>query len=150
MRGRRYSVDGEQNVASPDDSILGITSTTTIRPTIYDLLIGSSATPADNALTWYGQRHTAAGTATAVTPVALDPGDPAASTASGENHTAEPTYTANAILFRLALNQRASHRWIADPDGGLVCPASANNGATFFPVHASFTGLCDMTIHFQE
>jgi hypothetical protein len=150
MRGRRYSVDGEQAVASPDDSVLGITSTTAVRPTIYDLLIGSAATPADNALEWYLQRYTAAGTATSVTPLALDPGDPASTTTSGENHTVEPTYTSNAILFRLALNQRASHRWIADPDGGLVCPATNSNGIGAYPVHASFTGLVSMTMHFQE
>lgn len=150
MRGKRYSVDATQAVASPDDSVLGITSTSAIRPTIYDILIGSEATPADNALVWKLQRHTANGTSTPVTPLALDPGDPAATTTGQGNHTGEPTFTASAILFHLALNQRASHRWIADPDGGLVCPATANNGITAYPVHASFTGLTNCCFHFQE
>lgn len=149
-RGRRYSVDGEQNVASPDDSCLGITTTTAIRPIIYDILIGSSATPADNALQWYLQRHTANGTNTAVTPQALDPGDPAATATGQENHTVEPTFTANAILFRLSLNQRASHRWVADPDGGLQCNATASNGITSYPNHASATVLTENTFHYQE
>jgi hypothetical protein len=150
MRGRRYSIDGEQNIASPTDSCLGLTSTTAIRPGLYDLLLGSADTPADTAIEWYIGRHTAAGTATAVTPTALDPGDPAATASAGENHTAEPTLTANAILFRLPLNMRASHRWIADPDGGLYSPATANNGITLYPVHASSTVLVAATMHFQE
>ncbi|MCC6419933.1 MAG: hypothetical protein IT429_16990 [Gemmataceae bacterium] len=150
MRGRRYSIDGEQAVASPTDTCLGLTGGTTVRPLVYDLLIGSAATPADNAIEWYIQRSTAAGTATSVTPQPLDSGDPAATTAAGEDHTAEPTYTSNAILWRLALNQRASHRWVADPDGGLLVPATSNNGLGLYPVHASFTGLVSATMHFQE
>jgi len=150
MRGRRYSIDGEQNVASPTDTMLGLTATSAVRPTLYDLLIGSAATPADNAIEWYIQRFTAAGTGTAVTPQALDSGDPTATGIGAEDHTVEPTYTANAILWRLPLNMRASHRWVADPDGGLVLPATANNGAGLAPVHASFTGLVSGTLHYQE
>lgn len=86
--GRRYSIDGEQNLASPDDSTLGLTSAATIRPVIYHMVIGVSGTPADNAITWYAHRYTAAGTATSVTPLALDPADPAALAAGAENHTA--------------------------------------------------------------
>ena len=148
--GRRYSIDGEQNIASPDDSILGITSAATVRPVIHYIGIGISGTPADNAITWYLGRHTAAGTSTAVTPQALDPADPSSLTAAGENHTIEPTLTANAILFRLALNQRASHSWWADAYGGLQAPATAANGITAYPVHASATVLGDMTMHFSE
>lgn len=148
--GRRYSIDGEQNIASPDDSVLGLTSAATIRPVIYHMAIGISGTPADNAITWYVGRYTAAGTATSVTPQALDPADPAALASAGENHSVEPTYTANAILFRLALNQRASHAWWADAYGGLQAPATAANGLGVYPVHASATVLTDVTCHFSE
>lgn len=150
MTGRRYAISGEQNVASPDDTLLTATGGTTIRPWVYEMLLGSAATPADNAIEWYLGRTTAAGTATAFTPVALDPNDPAATTAGGVNHTAEPTYTASAILFRMALNQRASHRWVADPDGGFKIPATANNGVGLYCVHASFTGVTSATLYFQE
>lgn len=150
MRGRRYSIDGEQAVASPADTMLGLTSATTVRPIIYMVSVGCEATPADNALIWYMQRYTAAGTATSVTPLALDPDDPASLCSAGENHTAEPTYTSDEILFRLALNQRASHTIIFDPDGGLQLPATANNGAGLYPTHASATPLCSGTMHFQE
>lgn len=150
MAGRRYSIDGEQNIASPTVSLLGLTSAATIRPGIYDILLGCEATPADAAIIWYLQRYTAAGTATAVTPQPLDPNDPAALASAGENHTAEPTYTSDKILFRLGLNQRASHRWVADPEGHIRLPATANNGAGLAPTHASSTVLCSATIHFWE
>jgi hypothetical protein len=148
--GRRYSIDGLRAVNAAGKTILGLTGGTTIRPRIYDMLLGSSATPADNAIQWFLQRSTAAGTSTAVTPTALDPGDPAATATAGQNHSAEPTYTAGAILFHLALNQRATHRWIADPNGPLVIPAVANNGIGLYPVNASFTGNVDATIYFEE
>jgi hypothetical protein len=148
--GRRYSVDGEQNIASPTVSCLGVTSASTVRPGIYFVMIGISGTPADSAVTHYIQRHTAAGTVTSVTPVPLDSGDPAALAQSGENHTIEPTLTANLIVFRLALNQRASHSWWADPYGALCLPATAANGLTHYPVHASSTVLVDVTMHYFE
>lgn len=108
----------------------GLTSATTIRPSIYDIVIGSDATPADQASKFIFQRYTVAGTSTAVTPQALDPADPASLLASttGQAHTVEPTYTANAILLPIALNQRATYRWVAAPGGELVMPATAANG----------------------
>ena len=60
---RKYSIDGEQNVDSTTDSILGITGGTAVEPTIYFLALGSEATPADNTIIWYAGRHTAAGSA---------------------------------------------------------------------------------------
>lgn len=148
--GRRYSVDGEQNIASPTVSILGITTATTVRPGIYFIMVGVSGTPADSAITWYVQRTTAAGTATSVTPVPLDIDDPAALASAGENHTIEPTYTANLILWRLALNQRASHSWWADPYGSLCISDTSAAGLAMYPVHASSTVLCDATFHYFE
>ena len=150
MKVRCYSIDGQRAVSSPTKSLLGLTGATTIRPNVYDLYLGSSATPADNAILWYIQRYTAAGTSTAVTPSALDPADPAATSTAGQNHTVEPTYTAGAILFHLALNQRASVRAALDPMAPMVVPATANNGLGLYPVHASFTGNVDSTIYFAE
>lgn len=147
---RCYSVYSQDPVASPTKSTLGITSATTIRPEIYDVLLGSSATPADNAINWRAQRYTAAGTNTARTPSPLDPGDPASLASGAVTHTAEPTYTSGLILFSLALNQRASHRWVADPRGPMKMPATASNGIGFYPVHASFTGNTDITVYFCE
>lgn len=150
MRRRAYHFDGQRAVASPTKTAAGLTGGTTFRPWIYDGWVGSSATPADNALEWLAQRFTAAGTSTAVTPSALDPGDPAASSAAGINHTVEPTYAAGAILWHLALNQRATQRFQFDPDAPLVIPATANNGIGFQPIHSTFTGNVDFSIYFAE
>jgi len=122
-----------------------------VRPSIYKMIMGVSGTPADNALTWAAQRATAAGTSTAVTPRALDSGDPASTTSAGQNHTVEPTYTSTIILFYMALNQRATYTWQAiDPLDGLKVPATASNGIGLYPTHASFTGNSDASIYFEE
>ena len=123
--GRRYSGYGsDTNTASTTQ--VELRSTTAIRPRIYDFLIGSNATPADNSGEYVFRRTTTAGTSTAFTPVALDPGDPSATGTFGVNHSAEPTYTANADLLHFATNQRATFRWVAAPMGELVLPAAAN------------------------
>ena len=127
---RRYSAVGsDTNTAAT--TMWTLTSAATIRPRIYEILIGSVATPADNAWEFILGRSTAAGTSTAFTPVALDPADPASLAAAGFNHSAEPTYTANAYLLRIAGNQRAAVRWIAAPGSEHVLPATAANGAGF-------------------
>lgn len=151
--GRRYAIDGSQNVDSTTDSVLAIESATTIRPAIYDVIFGSSATPADSALNWLMQRCTTMGTpGAALTPLALDPGDPAslAGADTGENYSAEPGYTADAILLNISANLRSTQRWVASPGGELICPATANNGIGMQPVHASFTGLVECTFHYEE
>lgn len=94
----------------------------------YDVIIGSEATPADAAILWTFRRCSAAGTSTGVTPQNLDPASFTTEYDAGENHTIEPTYTAGAILLNIALNQRATFRWVAAPGGELVMPATASNG----------------------
>jgi len=127
--GRNYSVD-VLDTNTVDITIGGLTSAATIRPHIYDFVIGSAATPGDQAASYHLERYTAAGTSTAVTPQALDPGDPASLLASttGENHSAEPTYTAAAIMANWTVNQRATFRWVAREGKEIVLPATAANG----------------------
>ncbi len=124
---RNYAVSvSDTNTAST--TMVGVTSAATVRPAIYELIIGSQATPADNAWEFYLQRYTAAGTSTAFTPIALDPADPASLASAGYNHSVEPTYTANGFLMRVAGNQRATFRWVANPGAELKMPATAANG----------------------
>lgn len=94
----------------------------------YDVVFGSEASPADNAFLYIVQRCTALGTSTAVTPTALDSADAATESDAGENHTIEPTFTANLVLLAIPLNQRATFRWVAAPGSELVYPATASNG----------------------
>ena len=147
---RKYSVNGSQTVDSSTDSVLGITGTTAVEPSIFFVGMGSETTPADNQLIWRIGRTTAAGTATAVTPQNLGPGTVAATSSAGENHTAEPTYTAGAVLFRLGLNQRAAHSIVFDPEGCLTVPATSNNGLAAYPSHASAAPDVGMVMHFRE
>lgn len=142
---------GQRAVDSAGKTILAITGAATVRPAIYKMIMGVSGTPADNALTWAAQRSTAAGTSTAVTPRPLDTGDPASITASGQNHSGEPTYTSGILLFYMALNQRATYTWQAlDAIDMLKVPATASNGIGLYPTHASFTGNSDACIYFEE
>lgn len=125
----RYAID-MQRTGSTTASVGSITADAT-RPRrfkLYDLLVGSEASPADNPFLWRVARITAAGTSTAVVPQPLDPADAATEMDAGENHTIEPTYTAAAILLHIPLNQRATFRWVAAPGGELVAPATASNG----------------------
>lgn len=147
---RRYAVDG-QDTNTAATSILGLTSAATVRPKLYDMVVGSDATPADNAAEYVLQRYTAAGTVTAVTPQALDPGDPAALASAGEAHTVEPTYTANAIMLQWAQNQRATFRWVAAPGGEIVLPATAANGVGVQVIGIAGSAVnMNVTFHYEE
>jgi hypothetical protein len=148
--GRRYCIDSTNPVNSPTKTAIVFSGTAAIRPGLYDLILGSSAAPADNANQIFVQRFTAAGTTSPLTPQALDPGDPTATAPAGKTATVEPTYTANQILFHLALNQRASHRWVGDPSGALMSPAVAANGLGTYWVNASFVGNVDTMEHYWE
>lgn len=150
MRGRRYSINGTVNIASPSKSLIVLSSTTAIEPHIYTITFGSQDTPADSGIEWDIQRFTAAGTSTATTPANLGPTTTAATAVSGKTCTVEPTYTANTVLWRTALNQRATHTVVFDPEGALVLPATANNGAGMFPVHASSTVAVVTNWHYLE
>jgi len=140
----RYAVEMNRT-ASTSLSVGNITvdATTPRRIKLYDILLGSEATPADNAFLWQLQRSTSVGTGSSVTPTALDPADAASLFDAVENLTVDPTLTAGAILMSLPLNQRASFRWVAAPGSELVAPATANNGIAIRTPTA--TGLVAIT-----
>lgn len=148
----RYSCDF-QRTASTTGS-LGSWVADATRPRrlkFYDIMFGSEATPADAAILWTVQRCSAAGTSTAVSPLALDPADAATESDAGENHTIEPTYTAGAILLNLPVNQRATFRWVAAPGGELVVPATAANGVGIqTDTISTGTPLITATVHAEE
>lgn len=146
---RRYSVDG-QDTGTAGTSILAVTSAATIRPKIYDVVVGSDAAPADQAAEYVLQRYTAAGTATAVTPRALDPADPSSLASAGEAHSVEPTYTADVIMLQFALNQRATFRWVAVPGGEIVLPATAANGVGLQVIGTTSAFNTNACFHFEE
>jgi len=126
---RRYAITGSGDGGGNTTTVIAMLSATTVKPEIYDVVIGCSGTAADNVANIAVKRLTAVGTeGSGVTPRALDPDAPAALADGAEGHTAEPTYTASSELLEIALNQRATFRWVAAPGSGLVAPSTANNG----------------------
>lgn len=146
----RYAIDFTRT-ASTTASVGTFTADATRprRAKLYDLTVGSEATPADGVFRWVVQRCTAAGTGTGVTPQPLDPADAATEMDAAENHTIEPTYTASALLLVIALNQRATFRWVAAPGGELVIPATASNGLGLQTPTAA-TVAVSATLHIEE
>lgn len=140
-----------QRTASTSASlgIVSCSASTVRRAKLYDIILGSEATAADNPFLYVFQRATTAGTSTAITPLALDSADAAALSTAGQAHSVEPTYTAAAILLDIALNQRATFRWVAAPGGELVIPATASNGIGIQTPTATAVSITS-TIHFEE
>ena len=135
-----------------DKSLLTLISATTVRPKLYDVIVGCEATPADQATEFLLARFTAVGTeGSGFTPIALDPGDPASLCDCGQGvFGAEPTYTANANLLRFSVNQRATFRWVASPRGELIAPASANNGIGCYSDSATGSATHEACFHWEE
>lgn len=153
--GRRYVVNQSlvaQN--STTANIMNLTSTAAIRCRIYDVIIGSTATPADNAAKFQVQRSTTAGTTptTTITPTALDSADPAAvATCNQGTYVTPPTLTANLFLLQWSQNQRATFRWVAAPLGEMVLPATASNGAALVnPAIGGSAVVYDWMFHYEE
>lgn len=151
---RRYSEVGSQAaVASSFKTGLVVTASTSVRGALFFFNLGTTGVAADGVLEWRVSRFTAAGTTTAVTPVALDGADPAALLAAGSNASGEPTYTASTSLFDQGLNQRATYTWIAVPGGELLVPATSANGIGFAmlsTVAPAYTGVANISAHHFE
>lgn len=126
-------------------------ATPTARGRIYDVVVGSDDTPADQAAQFRIGRTTAVGTeGSGFVPNNLDPAGPAGAYDAGVAHSAEPTYTANKELLRFSLNQRATFRWVAAPGSELVMAATQNNGAGLYTAVSTSTQAYESTVLFQE
>lgn len=146
----KYAVQANRTASTTASlATIGADATRPRRGKFYDVIFGSEASPADNAFLYLVQRCTALGTSTSVTPQALDPADAATESDAGEAHTIEPTYTAGAVLLAIALNQRATFRWVAAPGGELTYPATASNGLGVQTPTASAVAISS-TIHYDE
>jgi hypothetical protein len=120
------------------------------RQKVYDLLIGTNGTPADNYMEFDLSRQTADGTATAVTPTPLDPADGAMAGSSKANYTAEGTITAASSCFYIGLNQRASYRWVAAPGSEIVTPATNLAGWAVRARSGGYTGTATLKALVEE
>ena len=151
---RSYAVNGNAtNTQSATLPLLTLISAATIRPRIYDFVLGSDATPADNAGKYVFQRCTTAGTpGSSITPHALDPADPAALASSGlAIFSVGPTLTAGAFCLQFAVNQRATFRWVSAPGKEIVLPATASNGVALVPTVVAGSAVnVVMSLEYEE
>lgn len=142
----KYSVNNAlggtaQNLSTSYKTIILTTASNATqlrRGQVYDVMFGTDGTPADNAVVWDISRQTAVGTATTVTPAALNPADAAMLGASAANATAEGTITAASSVLNIGMNQRASYRWVAAPGSELVYPATNSAGLALRAKSASY------------
>lgn len=147
---RNYTVWGPNTSGTGPASMVGITSGTGSRPRVFDLSVGSGATPADQAYVLALSRFTAAGTSTAYTPLPTDASDVAAIATAGVTHTVEPTVASTAHLFQFGVNQRASFRYVASPGAEFVGTAGAATGLAFRFISATAALVVIGTVMFFE
>jgi hypothetical protein len=134
-----------------DKTVMNLISSATRRPALTELIVSCSASPADLSTLFHLERFTAVGTeGSGFTPLPVDPASPAAASDFGVAHSAEPTYTASAILMKFALHQRSIFRWVAAPGRELVAPATANNGIGLQSQSSGGTASHDATMFFVE
>lgn len=147
--GRKYAVP-HQTAAGTNLTILALVAATTTRGRIYDIVIGSDATPADVATEFNMIRGTVSGTGSAVTPRALDPGEPAALLAGEGGTFSGQTKTSNSDMLNIALNQRATFRWVAAPDSEIVVPATTDNWVGLESIASGGTPNINTVFHYEE
>lgn len=150
--GRKFMGNALGVATGTNKTLISLQSTTAIKPRLYEIMVGSEATPADQAVQLSVLRFTAVGTAgSTFTPQALDPSDPAsAATVNQGVFTGEPTYTGSSNLLVISLNQRATFRWIVNPGYELICPASNNNGLGLRSIASTSTQTQDTSIAWEE
>lgn len=146
----RYAAT-HQTPAGSDLPIINLTGGTTVRCKVYELIVSYSGTPADAAALFVMELTTTAGvggTVLAETP--LDPlTDTAIGAAVGGTFSTKPADAAE--LMQFALNQRATFRWCASPDGELITVAASAEGIMLNCESVSTgTPNVDATIHWLE
>lgn len=152
--GERFSSFAEGVASGTNKTVINLfnpAATPTRRLKIYDICIGSVATPADQACKFGLGRTTGVGTEGAgFVPVNLDVGGPAGEADSGNAHSSEPTYTSNKELLVFSLNQRATFRWVCAPGSEFYSTATQNNGLGLKSRSSTSTQAHECTILHEE
>lgn len=133
------------------------------RGKLYDILVGTNGTPADNfmeydiALITLGT--TPAGITTALisslsSTFGLDPADVSFTSALHINSTAEVGIGALTEKWYVGVNQRASYRWVAAPGSEILYPANSSatgtNGLTLRARSGGYTGTATGAVMISE
>lgn len=147
--GRNYATTHE-TPAGTALTILELVASTSTRGFIYDMIISSDATPADIATEFNINRGTVSGTGTALDEVPLDPANPAALLSGKGGTFTGQTKTANTSMMEVALNQRATFRWVASPGSELIVPATADNWVGLESIASGGTPNINATLYWNE
>lgn len=133
-------------------TIVALGGHATQRARLYDFVVGSDATPADIATRYYIYRVTAGFATlggTSITPAPLSDDFSAALTVCKGGTVTEPTY-ATVALLQVALNQRATFRWVAAPGGEFLVTAGTANGIGVRSINSGGTPNTNTSVHFEE
>ncbi len=128
------------------------TGTTSLvrRGKVYDILVGTNGTPADNYVEWSLGYLTAPSTSALVSANPLDQADAAAASGTIANSTTEGTFTSSGERWYVGVNQRASYRWVAAPGSEIVWPATSSAGYALRARSGGYTGTATGAMLFEE
>lgn len=142
------------NMASPPTAV-GLR-----RGKLFDILIGTNGTPADNYIEYDVVRATVgttvvwAGSVSSVSSgFVLDSADPGFSALALMNSSAETNIASNGEPWYVGVNQRASYRWVAAPGSEIVYPAVSSasvNGLALRARSGGYTGTATGNWLIQE
>ena len=149
-----YHINGDQTVASPDDTTLTVERGASKRFKVFEMYSGFTlASPSDNLLSVRLHRFvTADGAGTARVPNPLDPADSACVATGLVNHTTEPTTysTDEEVWGPIGQHMRATYRWNAAPGKEIVVANVASEGVGLVASHASVTPEHYGSLDFSE
>jgi len=133
------------------------------RGKLYDILVGTNTTPADNFLEFIVSRATVGsspvwvGSVSSVSSTFANDQADAAFAAFATVNASAASSTAFSVLtpaWYIGLNQRASFRWVAAPGSEITYPAvssaTGNNGLLLGGRSGAYVGTLTGTIMFQE
>ena len=147
---RKYSVTQVTASATANKAQCGVTGTAAVRPQLWEVEVSSVATPADQATEWYFGRFTAwtAPTSTSQAAVALDDSDPSP-TGVGFKLMTDATMTV-IVNVDVAVNLRATYRWIAAPDQYVIAGAATTKGLHVTPTSQTAAYNVSTTLIYME
>lgn len=133
------------------------------RGKLYDILIGTNGTPADNFMEFDVALITLGTTASGIVSTLIsslsstfanDPADVSIVAALQINSTAEVGINALTERWYVGINQRASYRWVAAPGSELLYPANSSatgsNGLALRVRSGAYTNTATGTVMIQE
>jgi len=149
----RYSVSDFGTNTAGDTMLYFVNAITTFtRLAMYELVIGSDATPADQAADYRihritNEHATPGGSAITASPLANDT-RVWQGTSIGFTITGEPTGTE--VMLAVSLNQRATFRWVAAPGSEFTSASAEDEGFSIFPSSVTSAFAVAITMMFAE